>query len=62
MYIFNYYNTTNQNTARWISPGNTDTYTGFTPTVFEQRFIVCLNYMEYIKELFKSPHAENIYF
>jgi len=51
MYIFNYYSTTFLYTARWISLGNTDTRTDFKPTVFEQTFIVCLNYMEYINLL-----------
>jgi hypothetical protein len=51
MYIFNYYSTKCQYTARWISLGNTDTCPDFKPTVFEQTFIVCLNYMEYINLL-----------
>jgi len=62
MYIFNHYNTTYQYTAHLFSPGNTGTYTDCTPTLFEQMFIVVQNYMGYIKEHFKSPHAENIYF
>jgi hypothetical protein len=42
MYKLNYYSTTFQ---------YTDTSTYCKPTVFEQTFIVCLNYIEYINLL-----------